>query len=227
LTDADGSAPHGRTVAAFDFDGTLTRRDTLMPFLLEVCGPLAVARALAAVAGPAASALMVDLGERGGTGHVRAAAKERLFVRLLAGKDEAELVTAGQRFAHKLIGSPGLRPDTYERWQQHLAERHEVVLVSASPQLYVDPLARLLGGEAGLGTRLQVGPDGRLTGRLDGPNCRGPEKVRRLDDWLRATGSPDPTAVTVYAYGDSAGDDELLRRANFGTRAGRVRRNGS
>ena len=34
----------GRRIAAFDFDGTLTRRDTLLPFLTRACGPRAVGR---------------------------------------------------------------------------------------------------------------------------------------------------------------------------------------
>jgi len=213
---------HARTVAAFDFDGTLLRRDSMMPFLRSVAGTVELAKALVAVAGPAANALLVDRGDRSGG---RGAAKEQLFRRLLAGRTHADLVRAGQRFAHDLVGGQQLRADVYERWQHHLSAGHELVIVSASLQLYVDPLARLLGGAAGLGTRLLVGPDGRISGALDGPNCRGAEKVRRLTSWLGDTvpNGADPTDVFLYAYGDSAGDDELLRHADVGTRIGRRR----
>jgi phosphoserine phosphatase len=55
-----------------------------------------------------------------------------------------------------------------------------------------------------------VGPDCRCTGDLEGGNCRGPEKARRLARWL------DGSAAHVVAYGDSAGDRELLAAADVG-----------
>ena len=78
------------------------------------------------------------------------------------------------------------------------------MLVSASPELYVTPIGRRLGFDTVLATRLEVGADGRLTGRLQGANCRGPEKVMRLREWRGEGLSID------YAYGDSAGDREML-----------------
>ena len=64
-----------------------------------------------------------------------------------------------------------------------------------------------------LATRLAVGADGRLTGELDGANCRGPEKVRRLHEWLD-TAHGGRSAVEVVAYGDSPGDREMLADAD-------------
>ncbi|MGA1052242.1 MAG: haloacid dehalogenase-like hydrolase, partial [Ilumatobacteraceae bacterium] len=61
-------------------------------------------------------------------------------------------------------------------------------------------------------TRLEIGGDGACTGRLDGPNCRGAEKVRRLTDWLESDGL-GLGEVTLWAYGDSSGDRELLAAA--------------
>ena len=203
-----------RTVAAFDLDGTLTRRDTLLPFLLATAGPIAVTKGLVAVGIPLTQAVLVDSNSRRGD------LKSELLRRVLGGRDQEELRVAGQRYAHKLLAG-GLRETTLEPWRAHLAEGHELVIVSASPELYVHPLAVLLGGAAGLGTRLQVRPDGTVSGEIDGLNCRGPEKVRRLDEWLRASGSADPTTVEIYAYGDSSGDDDLLARATRSTRMGR------
>ena len=202
-----------RTVAAFDLDGTLTRRDTLLPFLLATAGPLAVTKGLIAVGIPLTQAVLVDSNSRRGD------MKSELLRRVLGGRDSEELRVAGQRYAHKLLAT-GLRETTLEPWRAHAAEGHELVIVSASPELYVHPLAVLLGG-IGLGTRLQVRPDGTVSGEIDGLNCRGPEKVRRLDEWLRASGSTDPATVEVYAYGDSSGDDDLLARATRSTRMGR------
>jgi phosphatidylglycerophosphatase C len=203
-----------RTVAAFDLDGTLTRRDTLLPFLLATAGPLAVAKGLIAIGIPLTQAVLVDSNSRRGD------LKSELLRRVLGGRELEELRVAGQRYAHKLLAD-GLRETTLAPWRTHAAEGHELVIVSASPELYVHPLAVLLGGAAGIGTRLAVRPDGTVSGEIDGLNCRGPEKVRRLDEWLRASGSADPASVELYAYGDSSGDDELLARATRSTRMGR------
>ena len=64
-----------------------------------------------------------------------------------------------------------------------------------------------------MATRLAVGADERLTGGLDGPNCRGPEKVRRLHDWIDATHG-GRSVVELVAYGDSSGDREMLADAD-------------
>ena len=64
-----------------------------------------------------------------------------------------------------------------------------------------------------LGTRLAVGGGGTFTGALDGPNCRGPEKVSRLHRWLDAT-TGGRAGIRLVAYGDSPGDRELLADAD-------------
>ena len=206
-----------RTVAAFDLDGTLSKRDTLLPFLRGLCGNLALLKAVVAVGGPLASALVRNVNSR------RGELKDQLLSQLLDGMTDAEITVAGQRFAHHVAASTGLRPSIYERWQMHRDAGHDLLIISASLEVYVNPLAHLLGGKAGLGTKLEVRADGTLTGHIDGVNCRGEEKVRRLEAWLTATTADgaDPNDVEVFAYGDSSGDDALLRRADHPTKVGR------
>jgi phosphatidylglycerophosphatase C len=96
------------------------------------------------------------------------------------------------------------------RARDHLERGHGVVVVSASPSIYLEPLAERLGFDAVLATRLEVDGSGRITGRMLGGNCRGPEKVARLEGWLAGR------APRVYAYGNSSGDRELLARADVG-----------
>ena len=86
------------------------------------------------------------------------------------------------------------------------------MIVSASFELYVEPLGSLLGVDGVLATRL-VTDAGRFTGDLDGPNCRGPEKVQRLHAWLDQHHG-GRAAVELVAYGDSPGDRELLADAD-------------
>jgi len=62
-------------------------------------------------------------------------------------------------------------------------------------------------------TRLELGPGGRYTGRLQGANCRAEQKVVRLDAWLAERGL-HRRQVTLWAYGDSAGDRQLLAVAD-------------
>jgi phosphatidylglycerophosphatase C len=206
-----------RTIAAFDLDGTLSKRDTLLPFLRGLCGNLALLTAVVAVGGPLATALVRNVNSQ------RGEIKDQLLTQLLAGKSAAEVTLAGQRFAHHIAAAPGLSPSMYAQWQLHQDAGHDLVIISASLELYVNPLAQLLGGKAGLGTRLEVRDDCTLTGHIDGANCRGDEKVRRLEEWLAATtaAGSDPGDVEIFAYGDSSGDDALLRRADHPTKVGR------
>ena len=87
------------------------------------------------------------------------------------------------------------------------------MILSASLTLYLEPIARLLGFDAALGTDMAVGSDGRLTGELASPNVRREEKVRRLEMWL----GQDHT-IELWAYGDSGGDRDLLARADHPVR---------
>ncbi|MCA1846354.1 MAG: HAD-IB family hydrolase, partial [Actinobacteria bacterium] len=133
---------------------------------------------------------------------------------VLAGAPLDGLAEAAEAFADHVVAQR-LRPDVRERVDWHRNEGHELVLVSASPELYVTPIGRRLGFDTVLATRLEVSADGRLTGRLLGPNCRGPEKVARLREWRSEGLSID------YAYGDSAGDREMLDLAVTAVRVGR------
>ncbi|MDQ3146213.1 MAG: HAD-IB family hydrolase [Actinomycetota bacterium] len=194
----------GPTVAAFDFDGTLSRRDTFLPFLQRLCGAQRLYGALAR---------SMAVGRAG-----RDAVKDGLLLRLLAGRDAAEVDQAGAEYAAFLAGSSRLRPDTLSRAEEHRGRGHLLVIVSASPEVYLAPLGEQLGFDAVMATRLEVADDRRLTGRMTGPNCRGPEKVARLEEWLAARLGPGGERPHVFAYGDSAGDRELLARADVATR---------
>jgi len=195
-------ASDGTPVAAFDFDGTLSRRDTFLPFLQRVCGAQRLYTALAR-SGPALSRVAVGRADRD-------AVKDALLVRLLAGHPAAALTEAGRAYAAFLRRSDRLRPDTLARAMQHLERGHRVVVVSASPTVYLEPLAAELGFAGVLATRLEIDAEGRVTGRMVGGNCRGPEKVARLEAWLGGSRPP------LYAYGNSSGDRELLARADVG-----------
>ena len=124
-----------------------------------------------------------------------------------------EAVEADAAVFAREVYEHGLRGEVTESLRGHLDGGDTVLLVSASFDVYLRPLAVLLGAHDVLAVRLEVDGSGVLTGRLDGPNCRGPEKVSRLHDWLdQNAGGRD--AVHLTAYGDSRGDRELLADAD-------------
>jgi len=190
-------------VAAFDVDGTLTTTDCVVPFLRRTATTHRLVGGL--------MRRPVNLG-RSLARRDRNALKSASAHAAFAGRAAADVEADARGFASEVFGHR-LRREVVESLDAHVARGDTVLLVSASFEVYLRPLAELLGADDVLGTRLEVGSDGRYTGRLDGANCRGPEKVLRLHRWLdeHARGR---SAVQVTAYGDSAGDRELLADAD-------------
>jgi phosphatidylglycerophosphatase C len=197
-------------VVAFDFDGTLSNRDNFVPFLLRFAGTPTVARALA-VGG-------LRVGRAGRAGWTRDALKAAVLEHAVRSREAADLEATAHAFAADVL-ERHLRAEAVERADWHRTQGHRLVIVSASLAAYVRPIGEQLRFDAVLATELEVGPDGRLTGRIDGRNVRGAEKARLLDDWL-ARDLPD-TKPFVWAYGDSSGDKELWARADRAVRLGR------
>lgn len=195
-------------VAAFDFDGTLTRSDTLLPFLARGLGwprlSWAMLRCAPWLAGYALRLVRNDV------------AKAKLMQATLSGLSLAELDDWRTRW---------LAEDFQGQWQDwtlarlawHQQAGHCCVIVSASPDIYLARVAEQLGVDGLICTEMEVaqGEQGaRLTGRMRTPNCHGAQKVLRLNHWLTARfGAASLGAMTLYAYGDTAGDKPLLRLA--------------
>lgn len=190
------------TVAAFDFDGTLTERDTVVPFLRRFTSRRHLALALLP-----RTLRLLPIAARRDRDRLRAIATELVFRDRPADEVERHAAAWGRE-----IAAGQLRPDTVERLRWHLDNGHDVVIVSASYEPYVRVVADELGDVDVLATGIDV-VDGRCTGELAGANCRGAEKVRRLEGWLAARGV-ERHDVTIHAYGNSAGDRELLAWAD-------------
>jgi phosphatidylglycerophosphatase C len=198
-------------IAAFDVDGTLTTRDCVVPFLRRIAGT----RGLLAGLGRRADQVLPALARRD-----RDRLKELATAAVFAGRPAHEIDDAGRRFAAEVVSS-SLRDDVVTRLGEHRRDGHHVVLVSASYEVYLAPLAGHLGGVDVLGTRLVVGADGRCTGALDGGNCRGVAKVVRLHRWLDEQFGGRAN-VTLWAYGDSPGDEPMLADADHPVWVGRA-----
>ena len=130
-----------------------------------------------------------------------------------------------RRAAYAQARSRGLlRPDALRRWRDWRGRGARLVIVTATPEIIVAPFARGLGADALIGTRLEFDAEDRATGRLDGANCRGPEKVRRFGNafgeasgWRRpmatATGTRDARVGGRGRLRCSASDHETRRAA--------------
>ncbi len=222
------AGPPAAVVAAFDFDGTLTTGGSVWPFLAAVAGWPAVLAASVPLAWQFALAGVLG-------GHFADEAKERLFRALLAGRPAEAVAERAEAFGRAHFGRRA-RPEMVARLRAHLQAGHRVVIVSASPELYLRSIAASLGADEVIATRLAVDGAGRLTGGYDGANCRGAEKARRLRAWVAGlspgrtgaeAGAPATAGeVAVWAYGNSAGDRAMLQAATVGVAVGRLGRLG-
>ncbi len=187
------------SIVAFDFDGTITNVDTLRRFFRYAVGlkTLAVASLLS-------SPILI---RAAWNSSFRDEAKSELVKRLLEGRSHDELVDVARGVAADTIDRH-LRPDTVRHLEWHQAQGHQIVIVSASFEAQVRPVAQHLGVSDIIATRWEVDEtSGQLTGRLQGSNVRGPNKVTAL---LRQLG---PDTSLEYAYGNSDGDREMLELA--------------
>ncbi len=101
---------------------------------------------------------------------------------------------------------PHVYQATYERLKEHSAAGHQVWLISATPWLLAEVIARRLGASGGVGTRMQVSGD-RLIGKLEGHLVHGPGKVKVLKEIAE---QHQIDLSRSWAYSDSANDIPML-----------------
>ncbi|MFT9324608.1 MAG: HAD family hydrolase, partial [Acetobacter sp.] len=200
ITDADVPAD---TIVFFDFDGTLSTRDSLLPFLYFTLGTSGLLWTCLR-----ASPWLVGYGLRLISNN---AAKERLLSIAFKGRTISSLQEQGRIFANTVLPSM-LRPDMMARVAGYRKAGCCCVLVSASLDIYLQPWAGAAGMDAVLCSSLSYGVSGQVTGGFEGTNCYGEEKVRRIQAFLEKRGTG--TSSTILAYGDSRGDIPMMKLAN-------------
>ncbi|HMD28054.1 MAG TPA: HAD-IB family phosphatase, partial [Steroidobacteraceae bacterium] len=176
-------------VALFDLDGTLTWQDTLLPFLLGFLKrhPHRLLRLW-----PLPFALYCYWRDRD-----RGALKSSVIRMVMGGASRQVLEAWAESFVSALKPRHKFRPLALAILETHRAAGDHPVLLSASPDLYVDHIGRMLGFERTLCTELVWSGD-RLDGHLKTQNRRGEEKLRCLA-WLREQYRDLP----IIAYGNS------------------------
>lgn len=190
------------TIAAFDFDGTITTKDSLLPFLFFTYGKLRTFQKLIPLT-PLFIKFVVGLAGRQET-------KEAILAAFFGGEPLTELLAQGKAYASSERMKRLIRPQAVEWLDWHKKQGHKCLIISASVDAYLPALGELMGLDGVICSRLASDQNGHVTGKLQGINCWGPEKVRRL---LEIAGPKE--GFLLYAYGDSRGDKELLELADF------------
>jgi HAD superfamily hydrolase (TIGR01490 family) len=185
-----------KRIALFDFDGTLTRRDTFWGFNVMCFGRPRVVAALARLIPAAIASLRFD----------RSFLKETLIRLLWAGVPHESYLSLAKTYADREIEKV-LMPQAMRVFLDHLGRGDDVYIVTASMKDWSEFWAARHGVQV-IGTELEV-VGGRLTGRFSTPNCWGGEKVARI----RA--AVDLSEYSrIFAYGNSGGDREMLAIAD-------------
>lgn len=185
-------------LALFDFDGTITTRDSLVDFIQFAVGKRAYYMGLLALS-PMLITYVIKL-----TPNDRA--KERMIAHYFRGWDKARFEKIANSYALKEIDRI-VRPDALSKMQWHQKQGDRVVVISASMKCWLKAWCAMQGAEL-LSTELEF-VDERLSGRFKTKNCYGPEKVNRIKAYLNLK-----EYAYIYAYGDSSGDRELLALAD-------------
>ena len=188
-----------KAYALFDFDGTLISGDSIWRFCWY-----AHSQGLCSF-----SALWqgVQAGVQYFFKRSTAEESKQAALAFLAGRNRAELAALSQSFCEKVL-CPRLRKKAIAELEARKGEGAEVLLITASPAFYLEPMKGLLGITEVIGTRMDFDSEGKATGLL-GENCKGLQKPLRLAEYLAATdGRLD--YESSYAYGDSASDMPML-----------------
>ncbi len=192
------------TAAVFDLDNTITRHGTYTPFILSVARrqPIKFFR----IGSVLLATMLYKLRLL-----ARGRLKEIMLTAVLAGAPRAEVMAHAARFIDRCV-CHGLRPGALRAIAAHKVAGDLLVLATASFDFYAERLGRQLGFDSIIATRAAWDDEGRVSGKIEGENCRGPAKLRQLESVL-----PDlRDHYRVVAYSDHHVDMPLLRWADQG-----------
>ncbi len=188
--------------ALFDFDGTLAPGDSIIPYLCYAWrrGKLPLRR-LAAAAWAGLMPLLLP--QRYTNTWAKNQALSFLRDRPVEEMDAFALEFYHQRLEKKLY------PAGLKELRRLREEGYRVLLVSASPEVYMNAVGRALGVDAVLATPCGLSPDGKRYTGLVGENCKGVEKSLRIAAYLAAN-HLELDWEQSRAYGDSFSDAPML-----------------
>lgn len=185
-------------IVFFDFDGTLTKTDTLFAIIRYIKGEKEFRRGMRKLLPHLIKFKLKLISAQ--------AAKEKVLTYFFKGMPMAEFKAKCGEFGYMDL-PVHIRKGARDTISEYLKEGFRVVVVTASAEEWVRPFCVGMRIEL-LGSKMEVDADGLITGKLLGLNCNGAEKVCRIKAHVNLE-EYDP----IHAYGDSSGDKHMLALA--------------
>lgn len=187
-----------KRLVLFDFDGTITTKDTFLEFIRFYHGTPKFLAGFAA-ASPWLVAMKLKM-------YQNYEAKQRVLKWFFSGEDAEVFNRKCLEFSEQVVPSL-IRPGAIAEIEKHRNANATVAVISASAENWVRPWCEK-NNLGCLATQLEV-VNGKISGRISGFNCYGPEKERRIRECY-----PIDEFDEIFAYGDSRGDLEMMALAH-------------
>ncbi|MGI4020442.1 MAG: HAD family hydrolase [Janthinobacterium lividum] len=188
-----------KVIAAFDFDGTITKYDSLLFFIWYSVNVFKLGFGTLKLL-PTLVLYKLKIIQN-------YKAKEKLFGMFYQNLALTAFDDLGVRFVSQL--DKMIKPEALKKLAWHRQMDHKIVIISASVENWIKPWAKANGINTVLATQIEV-KNQKLTGKFLSKNCYGAEKVNRLLSQF-----PERDDYELYFYGDSNGDKELLAIADY------------
>jgi phosphatidylglycerophosphatase C len=188
-----------KVVAIFDLDGTITKSDTYLAFLMGYVRrrPYLLLRFPVLIGAWTLYTLRLRTNSW----------LKIVFLRTIMGGVSHQILDQwANEFTEKLVNT-GLRIQAIPIIESHRKVGHTLVLLTASFDVYVEKLAKHLGFEQVICTRAAWNLDDALSGDIEGKNCYGKEKVRRLAEHFRM----ERENIYIFGYTDHHSDLALMQ----------------
>ncbi|OTG66114.1 phosphoserine phosphatase [Acinetobacter sp. ANC 4470] len=186
-----------KNLALFDFDGTLCAKDSFTGFIFYALSKRHIVKQGIKIL-PWIQAYYLNV-------YPAYAMRSKLFRAMFTHADAPELQQLALEYATSLMSQ--LNPSLLKQLKQHQALGHDVVLVSASVDIYLEPICRLLNIDLICTQTEQV--NNLYTGQYTTADCSSEQKRQRILD-----NYPLEDYTVVYAYGNSHEDKEMLALAD-------------
>ena len=182
------------SIAFFDFDGTISDKDSMVEFIKFAVGKYRYYYGLLKLS-PTLVLYSLSIISNN-------IAKEKLLSNYFKGWYVEEFESLAEKYSESALNQI-IKPSAIEKIKWHQEQGHKVVVVSASIDSWLKKWCDHYQIEL-IATQLEF-KNGKLTGRFSTKNCYGIEKVNRIKTQFDLT-----KFEQIYAYGDSAGDKEML-----------------
>jgi phosphatidylglycerophosphatase C len=183
-----------KSIAFFDFDGTITFKDTLLEIIKFRHGSSGLYMGMLRIS-PWLVAMKLKLISN-------QTAKEKLLAHFFKNTPVADFQKDCDAFINAKISSL-IRPGALEQIQKYNATGTQVVIVSASPQNWLMGWCKANNLHC-IATILET-KNNIITGKIEGLNCYGEEKVRRIKALYNLADYSE-----IHCYGDTNGDKPML-----------------